>query len=449
MKFKILVFILFILHLLLLKTALSYDVSKVPSLDLGRYSRFTDNLFGQRGSGTSGIWWRVNPTQLQGTGTTGVMGSSSATANLPRIGYDFATSKWRISNDGITIVDVETTGNNIANNNGHGSSTTLQDTTHIGTDNLASGFSENTNGHNVSDVELSYLDGVYDGLQTQLDAKVGSTTPRIAAIQVGGSSTSSSGSETVAFAGSGDITTSMADNGGGKYTVIIAGSLGANAKPDVYQNGSLVTTAATNHDFKSPLTATTDGGGSDIGLDENLVGTSTPGINKIVRSDVSGKIASGWLPQTTIVYQCIVGSSTTTYDLDVTIPDDNTKPQNTEGTEIFTQNFTPVRTDTIIDISWTIPFGCSDASKGAIFALFQDSQVDALSSYSWVAPAASIGGSEAILNYRMPSPGTSTTTFKVRAGKIASASSLYINRSSSGATLGGTIISTVRIMEYK
>ena len=128
----------------------------------------------------------------------------------------------------------------------------------------------------------------------------------------------------------------------------------------------------------------------------------------------------------------------TTYATKTTnIPNDNTKPQITEGDQIVTVAITPTKADNKLVLrAHSGVCGASGAISG-IMALFQVGTSDALAVS--VRNFAGSGGSGQVfesIEYTMIAGGTSEITFSVRIGGTAGGS-LYTNGVSSGALYGG------------
>lgn len=128
------------------------------------------------------------------------------------------------------------------------------------------------------------------------------------------------------------------------------------------------------------------------------------------------------------------------------IPIDDTIPQNTEGTQFYTQAITPTSQANWLAIDANLFLGTSAASW-LIGALFQDSTADALATgLNFTGTAATI----------MPTPiravmlanTASSTTFKLRGGGN-SAATFSVNGVSGGRYLGGTLQSHLTITEIQ
>lgn len=125
---------------------------------------------------------------------------------------------------------------------------------------------------------------------------------------------------------------------------------------------------------------------------------------------------------------------------------DNSIPQSSEGLQVFTQAITPKDSNNklIIDVITNV---CNDgATRYITTALFQDSTSSAIASTTL--PAVNNGASiNSTLKHYMTAGTTSSTTFKVRFG--TNAGTAYINGNSSTALFGGTMYSSITIMEIQ
>jgi GH24 family phage-related lysozyme (muramidase) len=127
------------------------------------------------------------------------------------------------------------------------------------------------------------------------------------------------------------------------------------------------------------------------------------------------------------------------------IPIDNTTPQNTEGTEFMSLAITPTSATNKLLINVEAILTVSASSSWINMALFQDSTVDAIASWSEYPTGAGAPGNATFTHY-MTAGTTSATTFKFRAGKNA-AGITYFNGNSGGGYLNGTYSSSMTIME--
>ena len=128
------------------------------------------------------------------------------------------------------------------------------------------------------------------------------------------------------------------------------------------------------------------------------------------------------------------------------IPLDDTIPQSTEGDQYMTLAITP--TDATNKLKIEVHLFCvSNAANWITTALFQDSAASAISAWTNYQNIGS-GGIHAHFSHWMTAGTTSSTTFKIRAGRDASAGSLItINGAASSRFFGGIVPSSITITE--
>lgn len=148
------------------------------------------------------------------------------------------------------------------------------------------------------------------------------------------------------------------------------------------------------------------------------------------------------------VIQIVSTSITSVVDCTSVIPRDDSIPQNTEGTQVFTLAITPKLSTSKLRIFFS-GFGTNNSgSAQTVVALFQDSTANALAAVS-IRPQAS-NGCTLELQHNMTSGTTSSTTFAIRAGCGAAAAHFYVNGNASGTQLmGGVASTTMTIVEYR
>jgi hypothetical protein len=131
----------------------------------------------------------------------------------------------------------------------------------------------------------------------------------------------------------------------------------------------------------------------------------------------------------------------------VTIPKDDTIPQNTEGNEFLTLAITPksatnkLKIDVNLMVSHT-----SGSAHFTTIALFQDSTANALAAVFDTPVTAANQGQIMQFSHYMTAGTTSATTFKVRVGADV-AGTLTLNGASSGRFFGGVAASSITITE--
>ena len=127
-----------------------------------------------------------------------------------------------------------------------------------------------------------------------------------------------------------------------------------------------------------------------------------------------------------------------------TIPQDNTIPQITEGTEYMTLAITPTSATSKLRIDVVVN-GAASASNSYLVALFQDSTVNALAAINHNVAANNVAVDAKFTHY-MTSGTTNSTTFRVRAG-CATAGTFTFNGQSAGQLMGGVMASSITITE--
>lgn len=124
------------------------------------------------------------------------------------------------------------------------------------------------------------------------------------------------------------------------------------------------------------------------------------------------------------------------------IPDDDTIPQNTEGTEILTLAITPISSSSSLWIMFT-GGGTPSASTSTIVALFVDSTANALAA-QYVNTSSASRVSSAVLDFIVASSSTSARTYKIRIG----GGGYKVNNIGSGQAFNGTASTTLTIIEF-
>jgi hypothetical protein len=168
----------------------------------------------------------------------------------------------------------------------------------------------------------------------------------------------------------------------------------------------------------------------------------------IVGMSASKLTGTQTIPKATLptgsVLQVVQATYSTYSSSATTIPDDNTIPQNTEGTEIITLAITPTSATSKLLITSVI-FATS-GSAGSIIAnaLFQDTTANALAATSTTAGAGGWMITDVMQHY-MTSGTTSSTTFKIRAG--GHVGTTYFNGNTGAQLYNGTGFCSLTIME--
>lgn len=190
----------------------------------------------------------------------------------------------------------------------------------------------------------------------------------------------------------------------------------------------------------------TGGNGTTIG-GVNIRSGALNTNNSVVTANItdaavtSAKLAVGVAVQIVNTVFSAVNSNT------VLIPEDDTIPQITEGTEFMTLAITPKSVTNRLFIRVKAIVAQSAATNGVIGALFQDATANALAVNDMYAPAAS---SFQTLNieHDMVAGTTSATTFRFRAGPV-NAATITFNGFGGARKFGGASLSSISIIEYK
>lgn len=128
----------------------------------------------------------------------------------------------------------------------------------------------------------------------------------------------------------------------------------------------------------------------------------------------------------------------------ITIPQDNTIPQITEGFQFLSQAFTPTSASNTLLIDVVLSVTCNAANTACV-ALFAAGTANALACV-----AQAIGSTNqlnsVVLRHKMTAGTTSAITFSVRAG-TSDSSTLFSNGLVSGQLYGGAYASSITITE--
>ena len=130
----------------------------------------------------------------------------------------------------------------------------------------------------------------------------------------------------------------------------------------------------------------------------------------------------------------------------VEIPQDNTVPQNTEGAELITLAYTPTNSANTLEIEFTTSFTDVASGTKGTFALFQDSDANALRA-GQINSNGGGSGQSFVMKYVVAAGSTSARTYKIRFGG-AGGNVMAVNGTSAAAQLGGTAASILKITEY-
>jgi len=164
--------------------------------------------------------------------------------------------------------------------------------------------------------------------------------------------------------------------------------------------------------------------------------------------DTDGTITSTELPN--MLVQTVSANSTALITVTGTITEDDSIPQNNEGTEVLTVSITPKSSTNILEIEF-VSSGVFPTTGANNIALFQDATANALAAgFGSNSDGTNIGILQYNLKYRMAAGTTSSTTFKIRCSN-GSGGTLYLNGTTTGPTRlwGGTASTYLTIKEYQ
>ena len=129
-----------------------------------------------------------------------------------------------------------------------------------------------------------------------------------------------------------------------------------------------------------------------------------------------------------------------------TIPQDDTIPQITEGTQFMTLAITPTSATSVLQIDVIAIISLDTAGFGVFMPLFRDAVANALA-VSYFQTNGANAPQTIPLKYIMVAGTTSAITFRVRIGGQL-ASTVTFNGRAGGALMGGTLASSITIKEY-
>jgi hypothetical protein len=201
-------------------------------------------------------------------------------------------------------------------------------------------------------------------------------------------------------------------------------------------------------------------GGADVALADGGLGVSLtdPNADRLLFWDDSAGIMDWLVPGTGlsisgttlnasgggVIVDRAYAEYTTYTDLTVAIPQDDTIPQNTEGTEILTATITPKSTTNRVRVRFQGMISTSASDIGCA-ALFQDSIANALA-----AVGNNITGNNlehVALEFEHVPGTTSAITYKIRAGSSSTVNTRFNGHSA--RRYGGTARATLLIEEIQ
>lgn len=127
-----------------------------------------------------------------------------------------------------------------------------------------------------------------------------------------------------------------------------------------------------------------------------------------------------------------------------TIPDDDTTPQNTEGDQYMSQAIAPISAANILEIESQGIFSLSSGGEGGML-LCQDNVGNSLAANRWSTRVSGLTQFTTVF-LRMLAATTSSTTFKIRAGGFAAATTTF-NGVAAARKFGGVLNSYIKVKE--
>lgn len=153
------------------------------------------------------------------------------------------------------------------------------------------------------------------------------------------------------------------------------------------------------------------------------------------------------------VVQTIVTSTGAMLSTSVVLPNDDTIPQQTEGTEFVTATITPTKATNLLYINFTSMYEVRDVTSnaGAQVALFQDATANALRAASMgLSPQANVRSlGTASMLHTLTAGTTSPTTFKIRVGVTINTDVLTMNGIDAGRLYAGVASTNLIIQELE
>lgn len=217
-------------------------------------------------------------------------------------------------------------------------------------------------------------------------------------------------------------------------------TLGAKTIKKRDASGAKVALVAGDYNASGPFDFEYDG--TDfILLNPTFVAAGAAG--NILTSDGVKWVSSEPTPE---VIQIVEASYSTASSTASNILFDSTVPQSGEGAQILSASITPTNLSNRLRIEVDLPMIDADGLTAAIAALFHELSSNALATAVVVFPAAAYTTNMSF-SHEMEAGITTAKTFTVNIG--ASAGTMYVNRRSTGATLGGATAARLRITEIK
>jgi len=132
-----------------------------------------------------------------------------------------------------------------------------------------------------------------------------------------------------------------------------------------------------------------------------------------------------------------------------TIPEKDTLPQNTEGTEFLTMAFTPLSATSTLYITFTTGLSSSNSTtQKATAALFVDTTADALCAIKGGTAGGVERDSVLTLVFNVAAASVTARTYKIRMG-MSQAGTIYVGGNDANTDFGGNLAAGMTIMEVE
>ena len=217
--------------------------------------------------------------------------------------------------------------------------------------------------------------------------------------------------------------------------------LGKEPSPDLATTGDLGDDIVT----LAKLASGTDGNIISYDSSGNPVAIATGNDGQVLTSAGAGAQPAFETLSAGKVLQAVNASIGTIVTGTTTFPEDDTKPQNTEGNEAETVSITPTAASSTLYIYCTAFVSLSSNARCGI-ALFKDSGADALA-YNMAEITNATTMDSIFLQHAISAGSTSAQTFKIRVGSVGASGTVSVNGQSGSQKFGGVCGTSMHILE--
>lgn len=187
-----------------------------------------------------------------------------------------------------------------------------------------------------------------------------------------------------------------------------------------------------------------NGGADDVEADDIVSG----GIYLLIYDGTNFQVISGaGAAAGGGIAQVVESTTTTAFSITASIPEDDTIPQSSEGTEVLTRTITPTDAASTFLVEAELPVGGGGTTVRVFAALFTDSNANAVAAAGDIVEAVANAIRPMRFSAILPAFGdTSSHTIKLRVGTPSGTA--YVNRDADNAALfGGVLFARLRVME--